>query len=278
MLPPDRHVHTQWSWDAPLGSMERTCIRAVELGLTSVAFTDHADFTQWVIAGDPSTIPGFIRDHIAGDVLSPPPLDVDGYLACLQECRDKFPSLKILSGVELSEPHWHRDTAADLLRRGNFDLVVCGLHSLRRGHDAFVDVSQGYLDSPPAEVVLEYLTQINGMIASWDNFSALAHIDYPVRFWRERHGTFLAADFEEEYRTVLRTLARSGRALEINTQRPLETDIIRWWHQEGGSAVSFGSDAHDPLKLAHGFADAAAVAQACGFKPAQSSHDFWMRA
>jgi len=42
VLPPDRHVHTEWSWDAPTGSMERTCARALDLGLRSVAFTDHA--------------------------------------------------------------------------------------------------------------------------------------------------------------------------------------------------------------------------------------------
>lgn len=31
--PADGHVHCEWSWDAPLGSMTRSCVRAVELGL-----------------------------------------------------------------------------------------------------------------------------------------------------------------------------------------------------------------------------------------------------
>src|SRR6266542_4046014 len=50
MLPPDNHVHTQWSWDADAGSMEASCARAVEQGLPSIAFTDHMEFTRWVIA------------------------------------------------------------------------------------------------------------------------------------------------------------------------------------------------------------------------------------
>ena len=50
MLPPDGHVHTEWSWDAAAGSMERSCARAVALGLPSIAFTEHADFTGWLIA------------------------------------------------------------------------------------------------------------------------------------------------------------------------------------------------------------------------------------
>ena len=49
MLPPDGHVHSEWSWDAAGGSMERSCARAVELGLPSIAFTEHADFTRWLI-------------------------------------------------------------------------------------------------------------------------------------------------------------------------------------------------------------------------------------
>jgi histidinol phosphatase-like PHP family hydrolase len=57
VLPPDRHVHTEWSWDAPEGSMERTWARAVNLGLRSVAFTDHADFTPWTVLADEARLP-----------------------------------------------------------------------------------------------------------------------------------------------------------------------------------------------------------------------------
>ena len=42
-LPPDLHVHTEWSWDAPRGDMERSCERALEIGLPAIAFTEHAD-------------------------------------------------------------------------------------------------------------------------------------------------------------------------------------------------------------------------------------------
>ena len=35
-LPTDSHVHSQWSWDAPGGSMERTCEQALRLGLPAL--------------------------------------------------------------------------------------------------------------------------------------------------------------------------------------------------------------------------------------------------
>ena len=56
-------------------------------------------------------------------------------------------------------------------------------------------------------------------------------------------------DFEEEYRAVFRALAGTGRALEVNTSSPLASvDQVRWFHEEGGEAVSFGSDAHRPQR------------------------------
>jgi histidinol-phosphatase (PHP family) len=256
--------------------MERTCARAVELGLPSVAFTDHADFTVWTVLADGAAMPPALRDHLSGGILTPPELDLDGYQQCLQRCRDKFRELKIWSGVELSEPHWHPAQAASLLRRGRFDVVVCGLHSLRRP-DLIREVSDGYAEQPAAEVVREYLDEAVRMIGAWDDFGVLAHIDFPVRTWPGRAAGYRTADFEAEYRAVLRALAASGRVLEINTRIPLDRQIVQWWRQEGGTAVSFGSDAHDPLGLARGFTDAAAMAEAAGFRPGAARHDFWVR-
>src|SRR5215472_17307343 len=111
VLPPDGHVPTEWSWDAADGSMEQSCARAVELGLPSIAFTEHADFTRWVI--DRQVAARMRSRHRAGigpdGRFSPPPMDTAGYLACVQSCRDRFPGLRSLSGTELGEPHWHKD-------------------------------------------------------------------------------------------------------------------------------------------------------------------------
>ena len=91
MLPPDGHVHTEWSWDAAAGSMEQSCARAVELGLPSIAFTEHADFTRWVIDPEVGTRMRWWRPAWLGPDgrFRPPPLDAAGYLACVQRCRDR---------------------------------------------------------------------------------------------------------------------------------------------------------------------------------------------
>ena len=56
-VPADDHVHTEWSWDAVHGSMERSCARAVALGLSSIAFTEHVDHTVWTASAIPPEHP-----------------------------------------------------------------------------------------------------------------------------------------------------------------------------------------------------------------------------
>jgi histidinol-phosphatase (PHP family) len=116
-------------------------------------------------------------------------------------------------------------------------------------------------------VIREYLAEIPRLIGSSDAFAVLAHIDHPVRYWPRQAGPFDPNAFEEEFRHALRMLAVSGRALEVNTVVPLPAAVVRWWREEGGEAITFGSDAHDPTLLASGFAEAAAMVEAYGFRP-----------
>ena len=129
MLPADSHVHSEWSWDALDGSMERTCARAVDIGLPAVAFTEHADFTTWTMIAE--ELDERLRPLVTPEgFLTPPRMDVAGYQESLARCRDRYPSLRIISGVELGEAHWHEDLAARLLEVGHFDRVLGSLHSL----------------------------------------------------------------------------------------------------------------------------------------------------
>ncbi|GAA3444053.1 PHP domain-containing protein [Planomonospora venezuelensis] len=268
-------MHSEWSWDAVAGSMERTCERAVEIGLPSLAFTEHADFTPWTLR-EGVTIPGAWRTLVSGNVLTPPAIDLDGYLECLRRCRDRFPGLRILSGVELGEPHRHGHRVGGLLASGEFDRVLASVHSVPVDGES-VDVSDLYRDRPAVEAVRVYLAEVLRMIERFDGFEVLAHVDYAVRYWPAGAGPYDPAGFEDEHRAVLRALARSGKALEINTKVPLPPVIVRWWHQEGGRAVTFASDAHDPATLARGLPEASALAESCGFRPGAHPADFWTR-
>jgi histidinol-phosphatase (PHP family) len=234
-LPLDGHVHTEWSWEAPGGSMERSCARALELGLPGIAFTEHGDLTPWVIPPElEPRLPARFRERLRPDgVLTPPDLDVAGYLAAVGDCRERFPSLRIVAGIELSEPHRHPERVAAVLAGGGFDRVLGSVHSAWTP-DGFLLVDDLFRTRPTERVVRDYLAEVLLMIDTCDAFGVLAHIDYPLRCWPQRAGPVVIERFEDEFRTVLRALAASGRALEVNLRVPLPAAVLRWWREAGG--------------------------------------------
>lgn len=116
------------------------------------------------------------------------------------------------------------------------------------------------------------------MAGSAAPFTTVTHLDYAARYWPTADlGPFDVRHFEAELRAAMRAIARSGRALELNTRR-LWPWMARWWWQEGGQEVTFGSDAHVPVDLALGFPDAADLAEDAGFRPGPRAEDPWRRA
>lgn len=257
--------------------MERTCARAVELGLPSVAFTEHADMTGWTVPNDAS-IPAQWKARVTEGVFVPPPIDLEGYRESLDRCRSRFPGLRIYSGVELSEPHWHADLSASLLGVGHFERILASVHSARlvsgRG---FSEVSSNFGDQTPDQVMRDYLMEAVRLVEEFDDFEVLAHIDYPVRYWPENARPYNPNDYQDEHRHVLRLLADAGKVLELNTKVPLHPSVLTWWHQEGGQSITFASDAHDPAALARGFSSAVHMAEAAGFRPGPDPLGIWRR-
>jgi histidinol-phosphatase (PHP family) len=281
-LPADAHVHSEFSWDAgsdprSAGSMDRTCARAVRIGLPAIVFTEHLDLEDaWQV--DDGDMGEFAGKHVDDDgFVRLPPLDVDGYLESIDRCRHRHSELRILTGVEFGQPHLWDGAAADLLGSGAIDRVNGSLHMLPFRDGSRSEPVTLYRHRPAAEVMGDYLDELPRMIARSDSFSVLTHIDYAVRAWPvEQAGPFDPSDFEERFRIAMRALAESGRALELNTRR-LWSWIPEWWAEEGGRAVTFGSDAHEPIAIARNFPEATAMAEAFGFRAGRTPEAFWTR-
>jgi histidinol-phosphatase (PHP family) len=273
VLPADNHVHSQFSWDTgPKASMEDACRRAITVGLPAIAFTEHVDFTEWGEHDQPpagATVGVRRRVH---------PIDVEGYLESVERCRDQFPDLRILSGIEAGEPHHFAGSVAAVLKSGSFDRVLGSLHSVV--HDGrLVYANDVFGSMPAADLVRAYFAELLRLVEDSDVFQVLAHCDYPRRYWpTAREGEYRETDFEEEYRTVFRALAASDRPLELNTASPLASaTLMQWWYDEGGPAVSFGSDAHVPLRVGDKFEVAVDIVEAAGFRSGRDEYDFWRR-
>jgi len=242
--------------------MERSCERALEIGLPAIAFTEHAD---WALVHK--------GQH---------PVDIGGYLNAVERCRARFPNLRILTGVELGEPHLYPKETAEILAAGPLDRVLGSIHSIRLDGE-LLDASQfrdrAGLDFPAA--VREYFRETLAMVESGQPFETLAHLDYPKRYWLDTATPYREKDYEEEIRAILVASARTGRVLEVNTTRGRtlcpDITVVRWWREVGGQAVQYGSDAHQPDKVGEGFAIATQMVESAGFKSARDPMDLWRR-
>ncbi|MFC7484970.1 PHP domain-containing protein [Luedemannella flava] len=210
----------------------------------------------------------------AGRVDHALPFDAAGYLASIEHCRERFPGLRILSGLEIGEPHRHVAATAAVLGAGPFDRILGSVHALPDG-DVFAEPPGHVRRHAAADVIRRYLAEVAELVTSSDVFEVLAHIDYPLRTWPADAGPADVRAFEDEFRHALRLLADSGRTLEVNTKLPLDPAILHCWREEGGSTVTFGSDAHFPAVLAHGFAEARDMVEAHGFRPGRDPEDYW---
>jgi histidinol-phosphatase (PHP family) len=242
--------------------MERSCERALELGLPAIAFTEHAD---WALVHE--------GQHA---------VDLDGYFDAVERCRAQFPSLKILTGVELGEPHWYPAETAAVLAAAPLDQVLGSIHCIRLD-GGIIDASQfrGRPDIDFPGAVRSYFAEVLAMVESGQPFETLAHLDYPKRYWLDGAAAYKEKDYEAEIRAILAAAARSGRVLEVNTTRGSvlcpDITVVRWWREVGGQAVQYGSDAHQPDKVAEGFLAATQMVEAAGFKPARDPVSLWRR-
>jgi histidinol-phosphatase (PHP family) len=242
--------------------MERSCERAIEIGLPGIAFTEHAD---WALVHE--------GQHA---------VDIAGYLASIERCRARYKDLRILTGVELGEPHWFPKETADVLAAGPLDQIHGSIHCIRMG-GRVLDASQ-FRERPGIdfhEAVREYFHETLAMVESGQPFETLAHLDYPKRYWLDGLAPYREEDYEAEIRAILVAAARTGRVLEVNTTRGRtlcpDITVVRWWREVGGQAVQYGSDAHQPDKVAEGFMLATQMVEAAGFKPAADPMALWRR-
>jgi histidinol-phosphatase (PHP family) len=271
VLPADNHVHSEWSYDtSPEASMVRSCEQAVALGLPSIAFTEHLEFTS---GGEGDAITGLAADARWWNRIKP--LDVTGYRAAIEECRERFGDLKILAGVEAGESHLFAGSAAAVIRGHSWERVLGSLHAVPyQGRLISSDALFGHM--PADEAMRRYFAELLHLVEGSDLFEILAHPDFPRRYWPAGPHLYEEKPFEEEYRTVMRALAASGRVLELNTRSPLASvELIGWWRESGGRAVSFGSDAHVPRRVGDRFKLAVDIVAAAGFRPGKDPYDFW---
>ena len=246
----DCHMHSFFSSDseAPTEEMVK---RAVELGLPAICLTDHYDM-----------------DYSTGEFQ----LDTPAYAAKIRELQEKYHDrIDIRFGVELGLQLHLKERMEEYVNAWPFDYVIGSMHVID-GKDPYYE--DAFPDWTAEELYRAYFRATAENIRFFHNFQTLGHLDYVVRYCREKGKDYSYRAFADEIDTILKELIQYDIALEINTGGykaglgvPNPTpDVIRRYRELGGEKITFGADAHKPEHIAFHFADAAAIAQEAGFR------------
>lgn len=248
----DTHTHTDNSPDGNHNTMY-LCESAVAKGIRALAFTDHCE------------VDVYKRDHYDMVVRQ-------SYFDICKAIDAYSGDLLILKGIELAQPHYAPETAAEILGAQKYDFVIGSLHNLRNQLDFYFIPSFEGLDLD--SMMGEYFDELIGL-CEWGNFDSLAHLTYPIRYFFERSQIrYDVSKFSDKIDTVFSLLAEKEIALEINTKglrSPIhelcpDAAMLKRFRELGGKRVTVGSDAHFAEDLGAGIREAEEAALAAGFR------------
>lgn len=249
----DYHVHSDYSLDSKM-SMSDACIKAMELGLKEIAFTDHVDL-DW-------------PDNLF------PTFDISAlgkYINEIMEIQEKFRAfLTVKKGVEIGlQPHT-LEQCSKIVSSYPFDFVIASIHIVGRKDSSL----PAYFENKNKEQsFMRYYEEILSLVEAFDEFSVLGHLDYVKRYspypYKDDDHT-IGNDIIDE---ILKTLIRKNKGIEVNTSgyrhisnSPMpHFDVIKRYKELGGKIITLGSDAHHTRYIGLNFREALMGIKGAGF-------------
>lgn len=251
----DYHLHSNFSGDST-SSMESMILKGIELGLTSMCFTEHMDI-DYVYEKPEDT--GMFD------------LNTDSYLYNLLQYKEKYSDkIRLFFGVELGiQPHLRKELAV-YAKSFDFDFIIASSHLCNRKDPYYPAFYEGRADE---EAYREYFLSILDNLKMFNNFDVYGHLDYVVRYGKTKDAAYSYDKYKDILDKILITLLEKEKGIEINTGalsyhlKDLNpcTDLIRRYKELGGEIITVGSDAHSPENICRGFDRAADILKSCGF-------------
>ena len=233
------------------------CEKAVSLGLTHLAITDHYDI------------------NAVEEGIYPRP-DLEGIAECIERARKKYSSRLIISrGIELGSALQYPERAREILKEGDFDTVVASVHYMRDHNDFYYwDMTDQTKESFERAFLL-YLDDIEETL-DMGHVQVLAHLTYPLRYFLAGGKLFPIFFAEKKIESILSKVIKKGVLLEVNSSgfrqgldAPLpDRYILEMYRELGGRLISAGSDAHSPSQIGQSYGLCADYLKSCGFTKA----------
>ena len=253
-IPCDMHTHSVFSHDGGKDSgIDALCMRAIELGLSDLAITDHCD-----VNGEAEKIYASY--------------DSDGAWQAMCAAKEKYRgSLNLILGIELGQPEQYPEVAEAFLRRHPYEFIIGSVHNLDRVPD-FCMMNFEYIpDALASQLFVRTLDEMNALIDF--PITTLAHLTYQTRYMAMAGKSFDFAPHRDKTAALLKKLISRGIALEVNVStvwRGLgftmpQAEIIALYRDLGGSLITIGSDAHSPVNLGRGIDEGLELLRSLGF-------------
>jgi len=241
MIKADHHIHSNKSLDADANANIKDIFAyCVKNGINQAALCEHYD-VNWVVNG------------------LNPDIDFQDTLKQINEAKHQFDcyddigkNTELLLGIELGQPNQIPEKAEEILKKNDFDFILCALHNARAEED-FYFIDYKNTDIKYLTANFEKYTNELCELANWGNFHALAHITYPVRYFLMNGINLPMKKYDDLYRKLFEILIRRGIALEINTSGLRKTinqpspsfELLELYKSAGGELITVGSDAHN---------------------------------
>ena len=249
----DFHVHSNFSPDSQT-PMTEMIERAIALGITDMAFTDHVD-----LESDPkSTIP--VWDFNKAD-----------YFQAIRKHKDTYKDrIRLYAGVEIGlQPHVAIENG-QIVSHWPFDYVLGSLHTVEKEDLCSGDFLKMY---PPKDAVFKYYEAYLENLNAFSNIDCLGHLDLYLRYSDASKNVPFKA-YSDVLEALLKQAIHLGKGIEVNAgghryglgQNNQSDQILSIYHALGGEIITLGSDAHYTNTLGAQHDENAHLLKRIGFK------------
>lgn len=257
----DCHVHTDFSSDSTT-PVTQQIERAIALGMKTLYITDHQDFDF------PEDVYGLSFTF-----------DTDDYFQTLNQLKQKYADqIELRIGVELGLQNHLSKQLNDYLAQYPFEYVIGSIHLIRRLDPYYSEFYEGRSEE---EAYREYFETTLENIQLYQNFDAMGHLDYIVRYGPNTNKYYSYSKYQDIIDAILQVLIQNHIALECNTAgikyglghpNP-HPDVIKRYLELGGEMITLGSDGHQPEHLAYAFSDIKELLLSCGVRYLTQFHN-----
>lgn len=246
----DYHMHTHFSTDSEASPKEHI-LKAIEMGLDEICFTDHKDFDYPECPFD---------------------LDVEDYFYELKKLQEEFKNqIHIKIGLEIGLDVEYVDEINQFVNSHPYDYVIGSIHVIHQTE--FFDPALYFQNKTKEEAHREFFLNTLECVQTFDCFDCLGHFDYISRYGPYDDKSVDHSLYQSIIDEILKTIINKGKGIEVNTSgyKTRKTcgfptfEQVQRYYDLGGRIITVGTDSHTSDRVGEHVEEVISKYQEIGF-------------